>query len=121
LTILSSHVSSVLYYLIQVVIFNKLAFSLSLVSNIRSLFSLKESKNLKDRAKIDELRDWICVILSKYCRRSQINQMSDDSSRFAKLLMRLPPVRSWSLKGVENLYFIKAANNFDNLLVEMFI
>ena len=26
-----------------------------------------------------------------------------------------------SLKGVENLYFIKAANNFDNLLVEMFI
>jgi retinoid X receptor alpha len=80
-----------------------------------------ESKNLKDRAKIDDLRDWICVILSKYCRRSQIQHLNEDSSRFAKLLMRLPPVRSWSLKGIENLYFIKATNNFDNLLVEMFI
>lgn len=69
-------------------------------------------------AKIEDLRDWICIILSKYCRRSNVN---DDASRFAKLLMRLPPIRSWSLRGIENLYFIKAANNFDDLLVEMFV
>ena len=85
------------------------------------IYVIIETKNLKDSAKIDELRDWICVLLSKYCRRSQMHQLNDDASRFAKLLMRLPPIRSWSLKGVENLYIIKAANNFDNLLVEMFI
>jgi len=77
-----------------------------------------DAKNLKNSAKVAEIRDWICLILSKYCKR---DNYSDDPIRFAKLLMRLPPLRSWSLKGIENLYFIKAANNFDNILVETFV
>lgn len=79
---------------------------------------LIEAKNLKNTAKVGEIRDWICVVLSKYCKRENY---SDDPTRFAKLLMRLPPLRSWSLKGIENLYFIKAATNFDNILMEMFV
>lgn len=77
-----------------------------------------DAKGLKNSAKIAELRDWICIILSKYCKRPYF---LEDTTRFPKLLMRLPPLKSWSLKGIENLFFIKAANNFDNILVEMFV
>ena len=72
---------------------------------------------MKYSAKVAETRDWICIMLNKYCKR----RIVDDPSRFSKLLLRLPPLRSWSLKGVENLFFIKAANNFDNILVETFV
>jgi len=74
-----------------------------------------DAKSLKNSAKVTEIRDWICCLLSKYSKRIE------DGSRFSKLLLRLPPFRSWSLKGVENIFFIKAANNFDNILVETFV
>nr|ASL70559.1 nuclear receptor [Brachionus calyciflorus] len=77
-----------------------------------------DAKGLKNTSKVSELRDWICIILSKYCKRPSCQE---DPTRFPKLLMRLPPLKSWSLKGIENLFFIKAANNFDNILVEMFV
>ncbi|RNA44373.1 Retinoic acid receptor RXR [Brachionus plicatilis] len=77
-----------------------------------------DAKGLKNSSKIGEIRDWICIILSKYCRRPSFQE---DPTRFPKLLMRLPPFKSWSLKGIENLFFLKAANNFDNILVEMFV
>jgi len=75
-----------------------------------------EAKNLKNSAKVNEIRDWICVLLNKYTKRAL-----DDPTRFSKLLLRLPPMRSWSLKGVENIFFIRAASNFDNILVETFV
>nr|ASL70517.1 nuclear receptor [Brachionus rotundiformis] len=77
-----------------------------------------DAKGLKNNSKISEIRDWICIILSKYCKRPSCQ---DDPTRFPKLLMRLPPFKSWSLKGIENLFFLKAGNNFDNILVEMFV
>lgn len=74
-----------------------------------------DAKSLKNSSKVTDIRDWICSLLCKYCKRS------DDQSRFSKLLLRLPPLRSWSLRGVENIFFIRAANNFDNILVESFV
>jgi len=44
----------------------------------------------------------------------------NDSARFGKLLMRLPPLRSWVLKGSEHIFSIKANNSFDSILVEAF-
>jgi hypothetical protein len=79
-----------------------------------------ESKNLKNAQKVNEIREQLCTILSKYSRRNTPNG-DEDSLRYAKLLMRLPPMRSWSLKGMENIFFIKAANAFDNILVDSFI
>lgn len=77
-----------------------------------------DAKNLKDHVKINETRDSICMTLSKYCRR---DQYANDPCRFAQLLMRLPPLRSWILKGAENFMSIKAANSLDNILVEAFV
>lgn len=75
-------------------------------------------KNLKEKNKISEFRESTCLILSKYCMR---DHFLDDSTRFAKLLLRLPPLRSWVLRGAENIMCIKAANSFDNILVEAFV
>lgn len=79
-----------------------------------------EANQLKNPTPVLEIRDWICVILSKYCNKRRLN-VNEDPTRFAKLLMRLPPLKSWSLKGIESLSFIKAANNFDNILFEAFV
>lgn len=77
-----------------------------------------DAKNIKDNIKINEMRDSICATLEKYSRR---DQFINDPSRFAKLLLRLPSLRSWVLRGTENIMAIKAANNFDNILVEAFV
>ncbi len=79
---------------------------------------LKDITKLKESAKIAEIRDEICLIFSKYCSREGA---SEDPCRFAKLLMRLPPIRSWSLKANETLFTIKTRNNFDNILVDMIV
>jgi hypothetical protein len=76
-----------------------------------------DAKNLKDPLRISEIRNMICQVLSKYCRR---DQYLNDSARFGKLLMRLPPLRSWVLKGSEHIFSIKANNSFDSILVEAF-
>ena len=58
-------------------------------------------KNLKDSALVERLRDRIYSILENYCRQ----RYPDQSSRFAKLLVRLPALRSIGLKCVEYLFF----------------
>lgn len=77
-----------------------------------------EAKNLKNVAKINEIREFAWLLLSKYCRR---DQFYDDPTRFANLLLRLPPIRSWVLRGAKNLISIKASNAFDNVLLEAFV
>ena len=69
-------------------------------------------------AKINEIREFAWLLLSKYCRR---DQFYDDPTRFANLLLRLPPIRSWVLRGAKNLISIKASNAFDNVLLEAFV
>ena len=64
--------------------------------------------------RVTEIRDQLCLILSKYCKKMHGDE---DTTRFAKLLMRLPSFRSWSLKGVENLFFTKASGAFDDQLI----
>ena len=75
---------------------------------------------MKSADKVADVRDTLCVILSKYCSQRKFAH-GDDVTRFAKLIMRLPAFRSWSLKGVDNLAFLKVSNKLDNLLVEMFV
>jgi len=77
-----------------------------------------DAKNLKDIDKISDMRDWMCMVLSKYCEREACG---DDPTRFAKLIMRLPPLRSWILKNLESPIFVKTNNMFDNMLVNAFI
>lgn len=89
---------------------------------IRLIFANKflfaDAKNLKETTKINDVREFVCLTLSKYCRR---DHFAGDPSRFAKLLLRLPPLRSWILKGSESILSIKAGNSFDNILVETFV
>lgn len=77
-----------------------------------------DAKNLKNAKKVNDIRDSVCLMLSKYCRR---DQFVNDPCRFARLLMCLPPIRSWTLKGTENIMSIKATNQFDSILVEAFV
>ncbi len=72
---------------------------------------------MSDIEKVTAARDEVCLALSQYCKVNSLN----DPSRFAKLLMRLPSMRSWSLKGVENLLFTKAAFDFDDTITNMII
>lgn len=81
------------------------------------LIYFSDAKKLNDVAKVTVARDFVCLALSQYCKVNSVH----DPSRFAKLLMRLPSMRSWSLKGVENLLFTKAAFDFDDTIVKMIL
>ncbi|CAH0726562.1 unnamed protein product, partial [Brenthis ino] len=58
-------------------------------------------KGLKNRQDVDVLREKMFSCLDEYCRRVH----SSEEGRFASLLLRLPALRSISLKGFEHLYF----------------
>ncbi|XP_073941548.1 retinoid X receptor ultraspiracle isoform X2 [Choristoneura fumiferana] len=58
-------------------------------------------KGLKNRQEVDVLREKMFSCLDDYCRRSR----SNEEGRFASLLLRLPALRSISLKSFEHLYF----------------
>lgn len=62
-----------------------------------------EAKGLKNVDKIEQLRESVYSTLEKYCRTSY----SDQSGRFAKLLLRLPALRSVALKCVDYLFINK--------------
>ncbi|VVC90314.1 unnamed protein product [Leptidea sinapis] len=50
---------------------------------------------------VDVLREKMFSCLDEYCRRSH----SSEEGRFASLLLRLPALRSISLKSFEHLFF----------------
>ncbi|XP_050675477.1 protein ultraspiracle homolog isoform X1 [Leptidea sinapis] len=58
-------------------------------------------KGLKNRQEVDVLREKMFSCLDEYCRRSH----SSEEGRFASLLLRLPALRSISLKSFEHLFF----------------
>ncbi|KAJ8726233.1 hypothetical protein PYW07_000931 [Mythimna separata] len=58
-------------------------------------------KGLKNRQEVEVLREKMFSCLDEYCRRSR----GSEEGRFAALLLRLPALRSISLKSFEHLFF----------------
>ncbi|XP_049874851.1 protein ultraspiracle homolog isoform X2 [Pectinophora gossypiella] len=58
-------------------------------------------KGLKNKQEVEVLREKMFSCLDEYCRRSRLNE----EGRFASLLLRLPALRSISLKSFEHLFF----------------
>ena len=54
-------------------------------------------------SQVESLREKVYATLERYCRQHNENEIS----RFAKLLLRLPALRSIGLKCVEQLFFYK--------------
>lgn len=76
-----------------------------------------EVRGLKSIQEVSLLREKIYAALEEYCRVS----WPDDPGRFAKLLLRLPAIRSIGLKCLEHLFFFKMIGDvpIDDFLVEM--
>jgi len=78
------------------------------------VFSL-DAKDVVDTSRISELREKVCMSLASYCKKVH----SEDVARFAKLLLRMPPIRGWCIKGIENLFFAGAARSADSDIIHM--
>lgn len=74
-----------------------------------------EVRGLKSIQDVTKLREMIYAALEGYCRVA----WPDDAGRFAKLLLRLPAIRSIGLKCLEYLFFFKIHVPIDEFLVEM--
>ncbi|CAF1187652.1 unnamed protein product [Didymodactylos carnosus] len=74
-----------------------------------------DAKDVKDTVRINELREKVCMALASYCKKVH----SDDVARFAKLLLRMPPIRGWCIKGIENLFFAGAVRSADSEIIQM--
>ena len=78
-------------------------------------FSLLDAKDVVDTCRVSELREKVCMSLASYCKKIH----SDDVARFAKLLLRMPPIRGWCIKGIENLFFAGATRAADSNIIHM--
>nr|QJG66098.1 retinoid X receptor [Xenoturbella bocki] len=76
-----------------------------------------DAKGLQSRNEVERLREKVYTTLDEYCRKTN----ADDPSRFAKLLLRLPALRSIGLKCLEHLFFFKLIGDtpIDSFLMEM--
>ncbi|XP_071820865.1 retinoic acid receptor RXR-alpha-B-like isoform X3 [Apostichopus japonicus] len=76
-----------------------------------------DAKNLTSVQKVEELREKVYASLEEYCR----TQYPEEPGRFAKLLLRLPALRSIGLKCLEHLFFFKLIGDtpIDTFLMEM--
>lgn len=66
-----------------------------------NFFLFSALKNLKNIDIVEKLRDRVYSLLENHCRLLY----PDKTSRFAKLLVRLPALRSIGLKCIEHLFF----------------
>lgn len=66
---------------------------------------------------VEQLRDKVYLALDEYCRATY----PEEPGRFARLLLRLPSLRSIGLKCLEHLFFYKLIgdNPIDRFLLEM--
>ncbi|NXI60234.1 RXRA protein, partial [Chloroceryle aenea] len=62
-----------------------------------------DSKGLSNPAEVEALREKVYASLEAYCK----HKYPDQPGRFAKLLLRLPALRSIGLKCLEHLFFFK--------------
>ena len=74
-------------------------------------------RNLKSSQDVEVLREKVYAALEEYTRTTY----PDEPGRFAKLLLRLPSLRSISLKCLEYLFFFRLIGNvpIDEFLMEM--
>ena len=79
--------------------------------------SSPDSKGLTAVQEVEQLREKVYASLEEYCK----TQYPDEPGRFAKLLLRLPALRSIGLKCLEHLFFFKLIGNqpIDTFLMEM--
>ena len=78
---------------------------------------LSDAKGLQTTCEVEACREKVYAVLEDYCK----SQYPDDPGRFAKLLLRLPALRSIGLKCLEHLFFFKLIGNtpIDTFLMEM--
>lgn len=76
-----------------------------------------EAKGLSQTYQVEALREKVYVALEEHCKLTY----PDDLGRFAKLLLRLPALRSIGLKCLEHLFFFKLIGDtpIDTFLTEM--
>uniref|UniRef100_A0A336N4B2 Nuclear receptor subfamily 2 group B member 4 n=1 Tax=Culicoides sonorensis TaxID=179676 RepID=A0A336N4B2_CULSO len=80
----------------------KLALDKTELACLKAIILLNSDlRGLQAKTGIDELREKVYSSLEEYCRR---NHPADDG-RFAQLLLRLPALRSISLKCLDHLFF----------------
>jgi len=78
-----------------------------------------DARNLDQSSsqRVETLREKVYVTLEKYCKSKQLAQRPGENvNRFAKLLLRLPALRSIGLKCVEHLFFFKLIRDDDKPL-----
>lgn len=69
-----------------------------------SAIGVAEAKGLKSTAQVEALREKVYAVLEEYCKQNY----PDQPGRFAKLLLRLPALRSIGLKCLEpHLFYFK--------------
>ncbi|KAH3798654.1 hypothetical protein DPMN_152256, partial [Dreissena polymorpha] len=76
-----------------------------------------DAKGLTSVQEVEQLREKVYASLEEYCK----NRYIDEPGRFAKLLLRLPALRSIGLKCLEHLFFFKLIGDtpIDTFLMEM--
>ncbi|XP_029641199.1 retinoic acid receptor RXR isoform X5 [Octopus sinensis] len=76
-----------------------------------------DAKGLVSTQEVESLREKVYASLEEYCKC----QYPEETGRFAKLLLRLPALRSIGLKCLEHLFFFKLIGDtpIDTFLMEM--
>ncbi|KAM4695958.1 retinoic acid receptor RXR-alpha [Rhinophrynus dorsalis] len=76
-----------------------------------------DSKGLSNPSEVESLREKVYASLEAYCK----HKYPEQPGRFAKLLLRLPALRSIGLKCLEHLFFFKLIGDtpIDTFLMEM--
>ena len=76
-----------------------------------------DAKGLKSVVFVESLREKVYATLEEYTRSTY----ADEPGRFAKLLLRLPALRSIGLKCLEHLFFFKLIGDtpIESFLLEM--
>ncbi|XP_056274490.1 retinoic acid receptor RXR-beta-A isoform X3 [Pseudoliparis swirei] len=76
-----------------------------------------DAKGLSSPSEVEQLRERVYASLESFCKQKYPNQQG----RFAKLLLRLPALRSIGLKCLEHLFFFKLIGDtpIDTFLMEM--
>lgn len=74
-------------------------------------------RGLKSHGEVESLREKVYATLEEYTRLTH----PEEPGRFAKLLLRLPALRSISLKCLEHLFFYQLIGDapIDTFLMEM--
>jgi hypothetical protein len=81
------------------------------------LWCVVEVRGLKSGQEVELLREKVYAALEEYTRATH----PDEPGRFAKLLLRLPALRSIGLKCLEHLFFFRLIGDvpIDEFLTEM--